>query len=195
MKPKKFNYYNVDAGHFPAQIKLCFSDDVFQEVLKDHKIPVKEHAFTIGMAETHNFSQTGGANLIVVAFNLEECDSADPSLLISTIAHESYHIACRVFDHIGEDEAGEESTAYLLDHIAKQLYAGIIVEKGKRANTGKRDRSPPKQAGKESGRTKLQVGQLGSGGSGSHTVFKPASIPSGTENSDGQTVNETRTGF
>ena len=188
MKPKKFNYYNVDAGHFPAQIKLCFSDDVFQEILRDHKIPIKEHAFTIGMAETHNFSQTGGANLIVVAFNLEECDSADPSLLISTIAHESYHIAQRVFDHIGEDEAGEESTAYLLDHIAKQLYAGIIVEKGKRANTGKRDRSPPKQAGKESGRTKLQMDQLSSGGAGQDSAVEQPSVVRGAQ--DGE-----RTGF
>ena len=188
MKPKKFNYYSVDAGHFPAQIKLCFSDEVFGEILRDHKIPLKEHAFTIGMAETHNFSQAGGANLIVVAFNLEECDTADPALLISTIAHESYHIARRVFDHIGEDEAGEESTAYLLDHIAKQLYAGIRVEKEKRANIGKGNRSSSKQAGKESGRTKLQVDLNSSGGAGQDHTIESEGVVRGTENSD-------RTGF
>ena len=39
--PKNWGYYHVDCGHFPSQIKLCFSNETFQRVLKDHGITEK----------------------------------------------------------------------------------------------------------------------------------------------------------
>ena len=38
-----------------------------------------------------------------------------------------------VFEHIGEDpeDIGEESRAYLTEHIVKQIWAGIQMEKNK----------------------------------------------------------------
>ena len=122
---KKFDYYHVDCGHFPAQIKLCFSNEVFQKVLKDHDITAKATALDEGIAETHYLSD-GKMAVIVLVFDLAECDGGD-AVLAGVVAHEATHCVCRVFDHIGEepDEIGEESRAYLTEHIVKQIWKGI----------------------------------------------------------------------
>ena len=51
--PKNWGYYHVDCGHFPSQIKLCFSNEMFQQVLRDHGITEKATALDEGIAETH----------------------------------------------------------------------------------------------------------------------------------------------
>jgi hypothetical protein len=154
MKPKKFDYYNIDTGFLPSQLKLCFSNEVFQKILKDHNIQTKEEALELGMAETHIFTE-GKKAVMVVVFDLVECDSADPSLLVSTICHESVHCAYRVLEYSG-DEVGdwsEETFAYLTDHISKQIYTGIQVEKRKREE----HRIAAEQKGKRKQRPKPEV--------------------------------------
>ena len=192
-KPKpKFNYYAIDTGFLPSQLKLCFSNEVFQQILKDHQINTKEEALELGMAETHIFTE-GKKSVMVVVFDLEECDSADPSLLVSTICHESVHCAYRVLEYAG-DEVGdwsEETFAYLTDHIAKQIYTGIQVEKHKREE----HRVLSEQKGKRKPRTKLQVDQLSDGGTGQNSGYESASVVRGTENGNGQTQRKTRAGI
>jgi len=181
-KPK-YDYYNIDCGFLPAQLKLCFSNEVFQQILKDHNITTKEEALELGMAETHIF-QEGKKSVMVVVFDLAECDSADPSLLVATICHESVHCAYRVLEYSG-DEVGdwsEETFAYLTDHIAKQIYTGIQVEKRKRED----NRILSEQKGKRKPRTKLQVDIDNHGGTGQDSNPKPAGDVCGTENTNGR---------
>jgi hypothetical protein len=177
--PKKYNYYSVDAGFFNVQIKLCFSNVEFQKILKDHDIPFKADALEVGIGETHYISD-GRNGIIVLAFDLEECDQ-DPATLAGIIAHEATHCACRVFEHIGEevDEIGEESRAYLTEYIVAQLTQAVIIEKAK--NARKASRTVPKQKGKGSGGPELQVDINSNGGAGQNSNTLPEGVLRGIE--------------
>ena len=193
MPKKKFDYYHVDCGHFPVQIKLCFSNEIFQKVLADHDINTKATALDTGIAETHYLSD-GKVGIIVLVFDLAECDD-NPAVLAGVVAHEATHCVCRVFEHIGEDpeDIGEESRAYLTEHIVKQIWTGIEIQKGKDARKGNRKIS--EQTGKGRERTKLQVDKHsdGSAGQNSNTGGKDSS--SGAENSYGGSIGAPKTGI
>ena len=190
---KKFDYYHVDCGHFPAQIKLCFSNEVFQKVLKDHDITAKATALDEGIAETHYLSD-GKMAVIVLVFDLAECDGGD-AVLAGVVAHEATHCVCRVFDHIGEepDEIGEESRAYLTEHIVKQIWKGIELEKEKDAR--KRDRKLSKQESKGKQGSDVQVDKHSDGSAGQDSNTQQQDSSSGTENGNGSVIGEAKTGF
>ena len=190
---KKFDYYHVDCGHFPAQIKLCFSNEVFQKVLKDHDITAKATALDEGIAETHYLSD-GKMAVIVLVFDLAECDGGD-AVLAGVVAHEATHCVCRVFDHIGEepDEIGEESRAYLTEHIVKQIWKGIELEKEKDAR--KRDRKLSKQESKGKQGSDVQVDKHSDGSAGQDNNPEQTDTSSGAENSYGGTIGAPKTGF
>lgn len=190
---KKFDYYHVDCGHFPAQIKLCFSNEVFQKVLKDHDINVKTTALDEGVAETHYISD-GKLAVIVLVFDLEECDDS-PAILAGVVAHEATHCVCRVFDHIGEDpeDIGEESRAYLTEHIVKQIWTAIEVQKEK--NARKRNRKVPKQKDKGSKWVELQMDIDSDGSAGQDCYIAGGGTPSGIEDDEWCTLGETKVGF
>lgn len=161
--PKNWGYYHVDCGHFPAQIKLCFSNEMFQKILLDHGITMKASALDEGIAETHYLTD-GKEGVIVLAFDLKECVDEDPAYLAGVIAHEATHCVCRVFEHIGEppEEIGEESRAYLTEHIVKQITTGIRMEMDK--NARETDRKLSKQKSKGPGRDEPKVDQHDNGG-------------------------------
>ena len=190
---KKYDYYHVDCGHFPAQIKLCFSNDVFQKVLRDHDINAKATALDEGVAETHYLSD-GKMAVIVLVFDLAECDDGD-AVLAGVVAHEATHCVCRVFDHIGEepDEIGEESRAYLTEHIVKQIWKGIEMEKDKRVR--ERDRAVSKQKGKRTKRADVQVDKHSDGSAGQDSNTQQQDSSSGAENGNGSVIGEAKTGF
>lgn len=190
---KKFDYYHVDCGHFPAQIKLCFSNDVFQKVLKDHDINAKATALDEGIAETHYLSD-GKMAVIVLVFDLAECDGGD-AVLAGVVAHEATHCVCRVFDHIGEepDEIGEESRAYLTEHIVKQIWKGIELEKEKIER--ERDRKQTKSSRKKGGGSELQVDIDNSRGSRQADSLQGGNVPSGIENTNGGNISKTNSGL
>ena len=189
---KKFNYYHVDAVHFKVQIKLCFDNAEFQKVLIDHNITLKTTALDVGIAETHYVSD-GREGIIVMVFDLDECDEG-PAYLAGVVAHEATHVVARVFEHIGEevDEIGEESRAYLTEHIVAQITQAIIVEREKHAR--KADRTVSKQKDKASRGPELQVDIDGERGAGSSSVPVWGTIPCGTENTDGQTISQAGAG-
>lgn len=190
---KKFDYYAVDAGHFKVAIKLCFSNKAFQEILQDHDMNIKATALDMGIGETHYIAD-GREGIIVLAFDLDECDRG-PAYLAGIIAHEATHCVCRIFEHIGEevDEIGEESRAYLTEHIVAQLTQAIINEKDK--NAGKRNRAVPKSKGKGSGGPELQVDKHGDGGARSNSNPEPKSPVRGVENAQGDVVSTTKGGL
>jgi hypothetical protein len=188
--PKKYNYYAIDAGFFTVQIKLCFSNAEFQKILKDHDIPFKAEALEMGIGETH-YIQDGRSGIIVLAFDLEECDK-DPAMLAGIIAHEATHCVCRVFDHIGEeiDEIGEETRAYLTEYIVAQLTQAVINEKEK--NARKANRTVPDKKSKGIGGPELQVDINSNGSAGQNSAALPESVVRGIEDYQRGLVGEAK---
>jgi hypothetical protein len=187
--PKNWGYYHVDCGHFPAQIKLCFSNEVFQKILKDYGITYKASALDEGIAETHYLTD-GKDGVIVLAFDLKECVNEDPAYLAGVIAHEATHCVCRVFEHIGEpvEEIGEESRAYLTEHIVKQITTGIRMEMDK--NARKTDREPPKQKSKGGRGSEPKVDQHDNGSPRSDCVSQKTDTPGRAKNKNGGSVKK-----
>ena len=154
---KEIGYWHIDAGFFPAMVNLCFDDKTFQQILKDHDVDIRATALDYGVGETHYMSD-GKDAIIVLVFDLEECDIG-PAYLAGAVAHEATHCVNRIFDHIGEnpDEIGEETRAYLTEHIVRQIIQAIILEKEKRER--ERDRAATGKKGKAAGRNVPKVDQ------------------------------------
>ena len=190
---KKWPYYHVDCGHFPVQIKLCFSNLDFQRILLDHDITLKATALDEGVAETHYLSD-GKVGIVVLVFDLEECDDSQ-ALLAGIVAHEATHCVCRVFEHIGEEpeDIGEESRAYLTEHIVKQIWTAIEMEKDKNAREA--DRIASKQKGKGKKRTDVQMVEHDNGGAGSNSNTQQQSVVCGAENSYGGVIGAPKVGI
>jgi hypothetical protein len=187
--PKNWGYYHVDCGHFPSQIKLCFSNEMFQQVLRDHGITEKATALDEGIAETHYLTD-GKHAVIIMAFDLAECVEEDPAFLAGVIAHEATHCVCRIFEHIGEapDEIGEESRAYLTEHIVKQITTGINMEIQK--NVRKADRAASKQKSEGAGRAKPKVDQHDNGSPRSDSVSEKSNTPGRAKNKNRRAVKK-----
>ena len=187
--PKNWGYYHVDCGHFPSQIKLCFSNETFQRVLRDHGITEKATALDEGIAETHYLTD-GKHAVIIMAFDLAECVEEDPAFLAGVIAHEATHCVCRIFEHIGEapDEIGEESRAYLTEHIVKQITTGINMEIQK--NVRKADRAASKQKSEGAGRAKPKVDQHDNGSPRSDSVSEKSNTPGRAKNKNRRAVKK-----
>lgn len=191
---KKWPYYHVDCGHFPVSIKLCFSNDDFQKILADHDIKAKATALDEGVAETHYLSD-GKVGIVVMVFDLDECEDDEEANLAGIVAHEATHCVCRVFEHIGEEpeDIGEESRAYLTEHVVKQIWKGIEMEKEKRAREA--DRAVSKQKGKRTKRSDVQVDKHSDGGSGQDSNTQQQDLLSGVENSYGGTIGAPKVGL
>jgi hypothetical protein len=191
---KKWPYYHVDCGHFPVQIKLCFSNTDFQRILEDHDIKTKTTALDEGVAETHYLSD-GKVGIVIMVFDLAECEDDEPANLVGVVAHEATHCVCRVFDHIGEDveDIGEESRAYLTEHVVKQIWKGIEMEKEKRAREA--DRAVSKQKGKRAKRADVQVDKHSDGSAGQNSNPQQQDTSSGAENSYGGVIGAPKVGI
>jgi hypothetical protein len=191
---KKWPYYHVDCGHFPVSIKLCFSNIDFQRILEDHDIKAKATALDEGVAETHYLSD-GKVGIVVMVFDLDECEDDEEANLAGIVAHEATHCVCRVFEHIGEEpeDIGEESRAYLTEHVVKQIWKGIEMEKEKRAREA--DRAVSKQKGKRAKRSDVQVDKHGDGSAGQDSNTQQQDLLSGVENIDGSRIGAPKTGL
>jgi hypothetical protein len=191
---KKWPYYHVDCGHFPVSIKLCFSNSDFQRILEDHDIKAKATALDEGVAETHYLSD-GKVGIVVMVFDLDECEDDEPANLVGIVAHEATHCVCRVFEHIGEEveEIGEESRAYLTEHVVKQIWKGIEMEKDKRAREA--DRAVSKQKSKRAKRSDVQVDIDSNGSSGQDSGTQQSNPSSGTQNADGSRIGAPKVGL
>jgi hypothetical protein len=190
IKKQKYNYYHVDAGHFPVQIKLCFDNKDFQKILQDHDIRVRANALEIGIAETHTISD-GRQAIVILVFDLDECDQGE-AYLAGTVAHEATHCVSRVFEHIGEepDEVGEESRAYLTEHIVRQITQAVINEKAKRAR--KTNRAVPSKKGQADEGLVLQVDIDSDGGTGQDSHTEPKATHGGAENTKWRIVSSSK---
>jgi hypothetical protein len=191
---KKWPYYHVDCGHFPVSIKLCFSNDDFQRILADHDIKAKATALDEGVAETHYLSD-GKVGIVVMVFDLDECEDDEEANLAGIVAHEATHCVCRVFEHIGEEpeEIGEESRAYLTEHVVKQIWKGIEMEKERRAREA--DRAVSKQKSKRAKRSDVQVDIEHNGSAGQDSDTQQSDLFSGAKNADGSRIGAPKVGL
>ena len=191
---KKWPYYHVDCGHFPVQIKLCFSNTDFQRILEDHDIKLKATALDEGVAETHYLTD-GKVGIVVLVFDLDECEDEEPANLVGVVAHEATHCVCRVFEHIGEDveDIGEESRAYLTEHVVKQIWKGIEMEKEKRAREA--NRAVSKQKGKRRKGSDVQVDKHSDGSAGQNSNPEKTIVLYRGEDADGCVIGAPKTGL
>jgi hypothetical protein len=182
-------YFHVDVGFFPVPVKMCFTPKAFYKVLKDHGITAQPEMapLELGIAETHSFSTTKEA-VVIVVFNLAECvDNA--ALLASVIAHESTHVVARILDHIGEDveDFGEETRAYLTEWLVRQMFTACLAEVGKIAKR-KENRTKAGKKGQGEGGPVPEVGKpVDDGGAGQASVPQQQGDPSGVERPKGKT--------
>lgn len=192
MKKKKYDYYKLDVGFYPDVVKLCFDDKVFQQILKDHSVTLKASALDYGIAETHLIGD-GKDAIIILVFDMSLVND-DISELVDTIAHEICHAVDHLAEHIGEEEGFVgETRAYLTGHLAKQIFKICMFEKDKHAR--KTNRSKVGQTGKTKQGIVSEVYINRNGGTGSHSDAELQAIIRGAEDGDGQTEQETRTGF
>lgn len=159
-------YHDIDSSPFGVRVKLCFDQDGADAILIDHDIDFEINAFDLGVAETHYISDTV-EGIIVVIIDPAKCDK-DPHFACGVVAHEAYHVVCRIFQHIGQPlyDVGEEVFAYTIEHIVKQMSAALEAE----INARKASRSALKQARKGKGRTVVQVDQQRDGSAGSDSL-------------------------
>lgn len=187
------SYFHIDLGMFTTQVKLCFDQVGLDKILDDHSIDLKISAFDNGCAETHYLTD-GREGIVIVLIDLDACDH-DIHYLQGVVAHESMHVVCRVFEHIGEkiSTVGEEVLAYTLEHIVKQISkaTSIKLEKRDARETG---RSVSKQAGKTTRRTKLQMDKQRNGSAGSDSPAKRKSVVRGTKDGHWDSFFKTEAG-
>ena len=183
-------YYDIDASPFGMKVKLCFDQAGVDAILTDHEIDFTLDAFDLGIAETHYISD-GLDSIIVVIIDPAKCDH-DQHFAVSVVAHEAYHVACRIFQHIGQplDTVGEEIFAYTIEHIVKQMSAALEKE----FNARKASRSKTKQTRKGKGWPKLQVDQQRDGGTGSDSTAEQPSVVRGAKNRDWSSFFEAKAG-
>lgn len=178
MKPKKYDYYKLDVGFYPDVMKLCFDDKVFQQILKDHSITLKASALDTGVAETHQIGD-GKQGIIILVFNITEIGDTTPEVF-DTIAHEVSHSIDHLAEFIGEEDGiTGETRAYLTGSLVKQIYK--IYEHEKEKNARKASRKVSDKKGQRKQGTQLQVDLQRNGGTGSDSIPKRESIPSGAE--------------
>lgn len=191
-------YYVADTGYFEHKVKICFTEDAFNQAVKDAKITTKHSALDVGVAESHHIQQEGTQNvLIAIVFNMDEMAKMDSLERLGVIVHETVHTVTHVFEHVGEDESkiGDESRAYFTEYLFKQVFAAYATEEDKRERIRERDRKTPEQTNQAVIGALIQMAEHNNGGSGSDSSSKRKGSVRRTKNSDGNTEQETRTGF
>jgi hypothetical protein len=186
MATKKAKSYHVaDTGFYGAKVFICFSDQSFQQALRDCKITTRHNALDEGIAESHYIQQEGTHySMLAIAFNFEDMAKEDALERMGTIYHEVSHTVTHIFQHIGEDETkiGDESRSYLGEHLFKQVFSAYATEEDKRERAGERNRKILDKKNQAVIGALLQMAEQRDGGARPNSNFKPEVIPGGAEN-------------
>jgi len=190
-------YYVADTGYFEHKVKICFTEEAFNEAIKDAKITTRHSALDVGVAESHHIQQEGTQHtLIAIVFNMEEMAKMDSLERLGIIVHETVHTVTHVFEHVGEDETkiGDESRAYFTEYLFKQVFAAYATEEDKRERSRERNRKSSEQTNQAIIGALVQMAEHNNGGAGPHNPPKRKGNVRRTKNSDGASEQETRTG-
>ena len=184
-------YYEADTGHFNTKIKVCFSEEAYQQALKDSEVTLKSSCLNAGIAESHYIQQEGSLYAMLgIVFNYEEMKKLSPIDRLGIIYHEVSHTVTHVFEYIGEEETkiGDESRAYLGQHIFKQVVSIYETEDKTRASIRKRNREVSNQTNQAIIGAMLQMAEFGDGGARPNSDVEQTHSPSRVENTDGSSV-------
>jgi hypothetical protein len=184
-------YYEANTGHFGFGIKVCFSDEAYQQALKDSDITTKHQCLTVGVAESHYIEQPGTPYAMLgIVFNYDEMKRLSALDRLGIIYHEVSHTVTHVFEYIGEDEnkIGDESRAYLGEYLFKQVVSIYEAEDKSRASTRKRNRKVSDQTNQAIVGAMLQMAELGDGSARQNSDIEQKSDVRGTKNLDGSTI-------
>lgn len=194
MSIKKRQYYIADTGFFTAKVYICFSDECFQQALKDAKITVRHNSLDVGIAESHYIQQEGTHHsLLAIVFNFEEMAKGEALDRMGTIYHEVSHTVTHIFQYVGEDETkiGDESRSYLGEHLFKQVFAAYATEEDKRERAGERNRKVLDKENQDVVGALLQMAEFDIGGSGQDSDTKQKYPFRRTKNTKGDTKSKT----
>lgn len=189
---KRAPYYDISVGFFPIPVKLCFNDKAFFQILSDYQInpPEDPKPLDMGVGETHCFNNQKEM-VIVVILSLEAMNDSTPAM-VGVIAHETSHVIARVLEGVGEDvdDFGEETRAYLTEHIVQQMFIACVLEITRNAKR-KAARAKASKKGKGDGGPVPEVGQPGdNGGAGPTGNTQGSSLSSRAKRQGGQTVGK-----
>jgi hypothetical protein len=190
-------YYTADTGYFEHKVKICFTEEAFNQAVKDAKITTRHSALDVGVAESHHIQQEGTQNtLIAIVFNMDEMSKMDSLERLGIIVHETVHTVTHVFEHVGEDETkvGDESRAYFTEYLFKQVFAAYATEEDKRERARERNRKSPEQTNQAIIGALIQMAEHDNGGARPNHNPKRKGNVRRTKNSDGDTKPETTTG-
>lgn len=186
--------YTIDAGFFPTPIEVCFSNRDFFKTLKKYGLPEdlnpEMKPLDKGVAETHAFGRYGEA-FVVVLFNVESF-AHDVSSMAGIVAHETVHVVERIFDHVGEDDVvGEETRAYLVQHLVEQIFQACIMELHAYAKR-KSNRKTPSQVGEGKEGSVSEVGEpQHDGGAGQDNPVQQSDQVGGAERLPRKAISKT----
>lgn len=189
-------YYTADTGYFEHKVKICFTEDAFNQAVKDAKITTRHSALDVGVAESHHIQQEGTQNtLIAIVFNMEEMAKMDSLERLGIIVHETVHTVTHVFEHVGEDETkvGDESRAYFTEYLFKQVFAAYATEEDKRERARERNRKSPEQENQAIIGALIQMAEHNNGSARPNHNPKRKGNVRRTKNPDGDTKPETTT--
>jgi hypothetical protein len=128
--------------------------------------------------------------MLGIVFNYDEMKQLSELDRLGIIYHEVSHTVTHVFEYIGENETkiGDESRAYLGEHIFKQVVSIYAEEDKLRGHTRKRNRKVSNKTNQAIVGAMLQVAELSDGGAGSDSNLKSEDILGGTQNLDGDII-------
>lgn len=191
-------YYVADTGYFEHKVKICFTEEAFNQAVKDAKITTRHSALDVGVAESHHIQQEGTQHtLVAIVFNMDEMAKMDSLERLGIIVHETVHTVTHVFEHVGEDETkiGDESRAYFTEYLFKQVFAAYATEEDKRERARERNRKLSNQTNQAVIGALIQMAEHSDGSAGPHNPPKRKGKVRRTKNTDGDAESETRTGF
>ena len=108
------------------------------------------------------------------------------------MAHETVHVVERIFEHIGEDDVvGEETRAYVVQHIVEQIYRACVMEIDKYAKR-KSNRKTSSQLSKAKEGSVSEMGEPQyDRGAGQDSPVQRADPISGTKGPTGEAISTT----
>lgn len=108
----------LDMGQWPVYVGFTTSESAFKKELK--RLGAGNTEFVkddFADASTHFLHSDKGNHAAIIA--LKEKNDWVLDQVAALVAHEATHVAQWVFDCIGEDKAGKETEAYLIQYVTQ----------------------------------------------------------------------------
>lgn len=115
---------------FPARFGITTDHGAYRRTLKRLKCDMEISETNSMCAETMGFisGDKAGRHYVIMYFNLARHDNI--AEFVDTIAHECTHAWQAVREHMGEDNAGRETEAYMIGWLTGQVLKLAIPSMG-----------------------------------------------------------------